>query len=83
MHYYIFLAAVGENCKLDGDINFMDNNNIKVIGIEKGHNQEEAFNNLIANNSSLFDMDFKETVCYQLADNYEESKKHFNLRISM
>ena len=51
-----------------------------MIGITSGNTQEEAFKNLINENEYLRQFKFNEIYCYELAKNYEESKRYFYIK---
>lgn len=87
MNKYIFLTAEGHTFQPEDDHrviskdNERDVENLQVLGIAEGYNQEEAFHNLKINYDLLSDLSYIETFCYQLVDDYESTKKSFYLKI--
>lgn len=81
MYNYIFLTDEGFTFQPDSECDVPDIENLQVIGFSKGNNQEEAFNNLLEENPSLFDTNFDYIFCYRLDNHYLESRKEFSLKV--
>ena len=77
MNTYIFLTAEGYTFQPDSESIEPDIENLQVLGIVLGFDQENAFNNLLKNNLSLVTTTFTEIFCLQLDSNYLDSKKYF------
>ncbi|MEZ7892786.1 MAG: hypothetical protein QMC67_13670 [Candidatus Wallbacteria bacterium] len=80
MKYFIFLTYEGSTyCKKTNNDHWETANNLQMIGIAQGSNSDEAFLSLMSENEWVFDFDYDEVFCYQMADNYEKSKKNFSI----
>jgi len=76
---YIFLTAEGYTFQPQSECLEPDIENLQVIGFAKGTNSQEAFYNLVKNNEYLLKTTFEEVFCYELAENYKETKAYYNL----
>jgi len=76
---YIFLTTEGYTFQAGSDCIEPDIDNFQVIGFAKGTNSQEAFYNLVKNNEYLLKTTFEEVFCYELAENYKETKAYYNL----
>ena len=81
MNTYIFLTTEGYTFQPDSDSIEPDIENLQVLGIASGLNQEEAFSNLLRNHPYLVNTNFTETFCYQMNNDYLDSKKYFCLTV--
>ena len=81
MKHYIFLTAEGYTFQPNSDFNIMepDIENVQVIGLASGLNQEDAFKNLLKKNRYPLKTRFDKIFCYLLDDNYNDSQKYFYL----
>ena len=78
MNTYIFLTNEGSTYQPQFESVEPDCNNAQVIGITKGDNEDEAFENLKRENEYLFEMSFNELYCYKLDS--DEIIKYFYLK---
>ena len=65
MREFIFLSTEGHTYQPKSESCEPDIENIQVIGIEAGKDEEEAFKNLLANNPWLLDTSFDEVAAYE------------------
>lgn len=77
MNKYIFLTTEGYTYQPNSESIEPDCDNAQLIGIAEGINQEDAFRNLLNKYDYLKESNFEEIYCYQLNDNYENTRKVF------
>lgn len=77
MNKYIFLTTEGYTYQPNSESIEPDCDNAQLIGIAEGINQEDAFKNLLDKYEYLKESNFEEIYCYQLNDNYENTRKCF------
>ena len=77
MNKYIFLTTEGYTYQPNSESIVPDCDNAQLIGIAEGINQEDAFKNLLDKYDYLKESNFDEIYCYQLNDNYENTRKSF------
>ncbi len=77
MNKYIFLTTEGYTYQPNSESIEPDCDNAQLIGIAEGINQEDAFKNLLNKYDYLKESNFEEIYCYQLNDNYENTRKSF------
>lgn len=80
MKDYIFLTNEGYTYQPNSESIEPDCENAQLIGVAKGNTQEEAFNNLINEKEYLRKFNFDEIYCYELAEDYEHSKRYFYIK---
>lgn len=80
MDKYIFLTNEGYTYQPNSENIEPDCENSQLIGIAKGENQEEAFENLINEREYLKYFNFNEIYCYKLDKDYKKSKKYFYIK---
>lgn len=68
MNKYIFITNEGMTYQPDSDSIDPDCENAQVIGFSNGNNQEEAFDNLLKENTQLKYTNFNEITCYQVKE---------------
>ncbi len=79
MNYYIFLTDEGFTFAPGNDGELQEIENLQVIGFAKGDNANEAYENLLFENSYLKHINFEKVFCYQLNEDYGQSRKDYNL----
>ena len=79
MTNFIFLTTEGFTFQPHSTSPEPDIENCQLIGFGLGDTAREAFLRMVAESSWLKDTSFDEIYCYQLADNYKESKEFFSL----
>ena len=79
MNEYIFLTDEGFTFQPNSVDGMKEIENIQVIGFAKGVNSDEAFLNLLSENPYLRETSFEKIFCYQLSQEYEQSRKDYNL----
>jgi len=77
MTNYIFLTTEGYTFQPSSDSPEPDIENCQALGFGSGSTPEEAFRNMTEHNPWLKDTSFDEIYCYQLAENFKESKEFF------
>jgi hypothetical protein len=77
MKAYVFLTTEGYTFQPDSESSEPDIENLQVLGIARGVDQQNAFNNLLQTTPNLVTTTFNETFCLQLDNNYLDSKKYF------
>ena len=77
MNNYIFLTHEGYTFQPNSEETLPDIENLQVVGFAKGINSEGAFKNLIDSNAYLIETTFDEIFCYELKNNYLETRKEF------
>jgi len=76
---YIFLTSEGHTFQPDSESIDPDIENLQVLGTAPGFNREDAFSNLLRNHPYLLKTSFTKTFCYQMDNDYLNSKKYFCL----
>ncbi|BCZ45823.1 hypothetical protein psyc5s11_18900 [Clostridium gelidum] len=79
MNNYIFLTDEGYTYQPNTESDVPDIENLQVIGISCGENEEAAFNNLMAKRRYLLSTSFDEIFCYKLASDYKDSYMEFSI----
>ena len=77
MNKYIFLTTEGYTYQPNSESIEPDCDNAQLIGIAEGKNQEEAFKDLLEKYDYLKISNFEEVYCYQLNDDYKNTRKNF------
>ena len=77
MSKYIFLTTEGYTYQPNSESIEPDCDNAQLIGIAQGENQEEAFKDLLDKYYYLKTSNFEEVYCYQLNDDYKNTRKNF------
>lgn len=77
MNRYIVLTTEGYTYQPNSESIEPDCDNAQLIGIVEGENQKEAFKNLLEKYDYLKTSNFEEVYCYQLNDNYEDTRESF------
>ncbi len=77
MKSYIFITIEGYTFQPESTSIEPDIENCQVVGFAKGKEPQQAFQNLIQENSNLLETTFDELICYELK-NYDE-KSYFYL----
>ncbi len=77
MNKYIFLTTEGYTYQPNSESIEPDRENAQLMGIVEGMNQNDAFKNLLEKYKCLKESNFKEVYCYQLNDDYENTRKSF------
>lgn len=80
MNKYIFLTTEGYTFQPNSESIEPDCDNAQLIGIAEGISQEDAFKNLLDKYEYLKESHFEEIYCYQLSDNYENTRKSFIIK---
>lgn len=80
MNYYIFLTHEGYTYQPNSESDIPDIENLQVIGIAHGENEQEAFYNLINEREYLLSTSFDEIFCYRLASDYKISYAEFSIK---
>ena len=79
MNHYVFLTDEGYTFEPDKYGKLRERENLQVIGFTEGTNADEAYENLLLENSYLKDTSFERVHCYQLDKDYEQSRKDYDL----
>lgn len=80
MHSYIFITNEGHTFQPGSETIEPDIENCQVVGFAKGVNAQQAFQNLIKENSFLLETTFDEIVCLELRNlDYHKQKTYFHL----
>ena len=66
MNSYIFITTEGYTFQPESESPEPDIENCQVIGFAQGEDEQQAFKNLINENSALFDTTFDELICFEL-----------------
>lgn len=77
MNKYIFLTTEEYTYQPNSESIEPDCDNAQLMGIAEGENQEEAFKDLLDKCDYLKTSNFEEVYCYQLTDNYKNTRKSF------
>lgn len=75
MNKYIFITNEGITYQPNSKSIEPDCENAQIIGFSYGNNQEEAFDNLLKENTQLEQSSFHEIYCYQVKEDI--SKKFY------
>ncbi len=82
MKNFIFLTDEGQTFQPSIEDNeIIEVENLQVIGIASGINSDEAYKKLLLENSYLTDTTFETIFCYELSNEYEQSRKSYNLNV--
>ena len=76
---FIFVSQEGTTQPPFKEDSPQEMDNLQVIGFATGKDAEESFQNLIKDNTSLFETGFNEIIAYELASCYSEHQKYFYL----
>jgi hypothetical protein len=80
MKSYIFLTSEGYTFQPDSESTVPDIWNCQVIGLARGIDEKDAFQNLINENPYLLDTNFDQLICLELKYiHYNKHKHHFSL----
>ena len=79
MKHYIFLTDERYTIEPNNNGERKETENLQVIRFAEGANADEAYENLLSENSYLNDTSFEKIFCYQLDKDYEQSRKDFDL----
>jgi len=79
MDNYIFLTTEGYTFQPDSETATPDIENMQVIGFSNGSTADEAFDNLLNTYAYLRDTSFRSIFCYKLDEQYEKSRKEYNI----
>ncbi len=80
MESYIFITTEGYTFQPWSKAIEPDVENCQVVGFAKGVNAQQAFQNLIKENSFLLETTFDEVVCLELRNlDYHKHQKYFYL----
>jgi hypothetical protein len=74
---YIFITTEGHTFQPNSDTIEPDIENCQVIGFANGLNSQQAFENLIQDNSYLSQTTFNELICYELKNDYLKNSVYF------
>lgn len=77
--HYIFLTDEGNTFEPDSEDQQREIESLQVIGFSEGIGADEAYQNLLSENLYLKDTKFERIFCYQLEENYEQTRKDYNL----
>lgn len=81
---FIFVTTEGETYQpVVNDIVFLgfrEIENLQVIGMSKGVDAEDAFNNLINEYTYIKKTTFSEVIAWQLANDYQEKQEYFYIQ---
>ncbi len=80
MYNYIFLTHEGYTFQPNSESEIPDIENLQVIGFSVGNSADEAFANLLHENSYLQETTFDEVYCYKLDREYEQTRRDYNLK---
>ncbi len=79
MKSYIFITDEGHTFQPNTEAIEPDIENCQVIGFAEGLNPQQAFENLIRNNSYLSQTTFNKIICYELENDYQNTSSIFFL----
>jgi hypothetical protein len=79
MRSYIFLTFEGTTFQPGSEAIEPDIENVQMIGIAQGADQEEALENLLAENDYLLFTRFDEVYCYELAEDFGATRREFRI----
>lgn len=81
MNSYIFVTIEGYTFQPNSESSTPDVENLQVLGFASGKNEQQAFDNLIAENSWLLDTSFRDVKCIQLKHlQYDQFERSFDLK---
>ena len=80
MNNYIFLTYEGYTYQPNTESDVQDIENLQVIGISCGEDEDEAFYRLVTERKYLVSTSFDEIFCYKLDIDYKDSYREFNIR---
>ena len=78
MKSYIFITIEGYTFQPESESIEPDIENCQVVGFAKGKDPQQAFQNLIQEDSNLLETTFDELICYELKDYDEKSYFYLN-----
>ena len=73
MKSYIFITTEGHTFQPNTEAIESDIENCQVIGFADGLNSQQAFENLLHENSYLLQTTFEELICYELKNDYRKT----------
>jgi hypothetical protein len=73
MRTYIFLTDKGFTFQPNSESIEPDIENLQVLGISKGRDSKDAFENLLKENGYLIDTTFNNVISYELNKDYKNS----------
>jgi len=76
---YIFITTEGYTFQPESTSIEPDIENCQVVGFAKAKDPQQAFRNLIQENSNLLETTFDELICYELNDVDHIGESHFYL----
>jgi hypothetical protein len=79
MKEFIFLTDEGFTFQPDIGNGMTEIENLQVVGFAKGVNSEDAFLKLLSENLYLKETSFTKIFCYQLGQEYEQTRRDYNL----
>jgi len=80
MKSYIFITTEGYTFQPESESIESDIENCQVIGFAQGEDQQQAFQNLIKENSYLLETSFDELICFELKHrDFWKNKSYFYL----
>ena len=80
MKSYIFITAEGYTFQPESTSIEPDIENCQVVGFAKGKDPQQAFQNLIKENSNLLETTFDELICFELKElDYYRHSNYFYL----
>jgi len=77
---YIFLTLEGYTFQPESEAIEPDVENVQMLGVASGRDQNSAFRRLVTENQWLRDTSFDAVYCYELARDYSASRTEFSLR---
>ena len=77
---YIFLTLEGYTFQPESEAIEPDVENVQMLAVASGHDQESALRCLVAENPWLRETSFDEVYCYELAQGYPASRTEFSLK---
>jgi hypothetical protein len=77
MKSYIFITTEGHTFQPNTETIEPDIENCQVIGFADGLNSQQAFENLVRDNSYLSQTTFNELICYELKNDYRKNSVSF------
>ena len=81
MSAYIFVTAEGYTFQPGSESKDPDVENLQVLGFAQGNNPQQAFANLLAEDTWLAETTFDELTCYELKHpDYQERSTRFSIR---
>lgn len=77
---YMFVSKEGHTFQPQNNELPTEIDNLQVIGISNGQDENEAFLNLLDENLYLRDSTFNEVFSIQIDSNFENNKKYFCIK---